>query len=185
MALPTDTTELKTMKDALIEAGANLNVALPAAVEAFAERGEWTNETAGSWVAQAKAKHPEFWIKPPTEADLANAELEKQAFTGKGNATARAKLVKAVGEDDANERARKYGLRNVGDFARRGIAPVTDDDKNKDTKPDAAKNPWVLPPDDPEGIARRNGIIRSLGTRVASELARAAGKDIAARPLRA
>ena len=67
-----DKDELAAMKEALTEAGANLDVALPAAVAAFKD-GEWSAERAVSWVTLAKSEHPELWKKQPTGDEAAVA----------------------------------------------------------------------------------------------------------------
>lgn len=179
-----DKDELAAMKAALTEADANLDVALPAAVAAFKD-GEWSAERCESWVTLAKSEKPELWTKQPTAADSANAALERAAFEGKGDAVARSKLVKAVGEHAANATAIKYGLRGIGDFKSKGIAPATADkgDGKGDDKDTTTKNPWKLPPG-PEADAARAAFIRSVGTKAASGLAKAAGVDLAGRPLR-
>ena len=59
-------------------------------------------------------------------------------------------------------------------------------DKGKPLPPAAAaisKNPWLLSEDDPAAIARRTSVITGLGTKVAAQLAHAAGKQLSGRPL--
>jgi hypothetical protein len=192
MPLLPDADELKAMKNALTAAGANLDVALPAAVVAFRDEAAWSAERAESWVTVTRAEHPEYWTKPPSEAEAARtaeiAALERAAFEGKGDAVARSKLVKLIGEQSAGDVARKFGLTGLGDFKTKGVAPAAADDKSGKgddlSKDKPESNPWKLPPDDPVGVARRAEVIRSLGTKVAAGLAKSAGTDLAARPLR-
>jgi hypothetical protein len=135
MALPPNKDELEAVKAELIANGVqDIEAALTIAVVEGFEGGEWTLETAAGYPYKLKAKHPELWSKQPTAADTATAALEREAFTSTGAAaaTARAKLVKAVGEDQANIAARTYGLKSIGDFASKGVGPACADEKGGD-----------------------------------------------------
>jgi hypothetical protein len=185
MALPPNKDEVEAAKASLVENGVqDIDAAMMIAVADF-DGGEWSQETVAGYAYKLKAKHPELWTSPPTAADAANAALERQAFEGKGNASARAKLVRSIGQEAADAAAVRYGLRGVGDFASKGTAPAVTDDKGGDdkSKDDKSTNPWRLPPG-PEGDAKRAAAIRSLGPRVCAGLAKACSVDLAGRPLR-
>jgi hypothetical protein len=139
-----------------------------------------------SWLVDQLETNDE-WKAKPSEADAARmseiAVFEKIAFTTKGTAaaaTARSRLVKAVGEAAANAAALRYGLQGIGDFSTVGKAPtaanaaVDDDDKAKPA------NPWLDTSAD--GEDKRIAYIKQHGSRAAAAKAREANRDLAGRP---
>jgi hypothetical protein len=188
-ALPPSNEDVEALKTTLTESGVpNLEAAMQIGIKDHLE-GKWTLERLSYYPYRLKEEHPELWKAQPTTDDLAAAELELAAFTANNAvaATARAKLVRLVGEDKANVAARAHGLTGIGDFKRVGKAPANADDKGDDQSKDkntASKNPWKLPPG-AEADAARAAFIRSVGTKAAAGLAKAAGVDLAGRPLRA
>jgi hypothetical protein len=184
MALPPNKEEMDAASAALTEAGVqDIESAKLIAVSDF-DAGSWTLETVAGYAYRLKAAHPELWTKPPSEADLANAALAREAFEGKGDAVARSKLVRTIGQDAADAEARKFGLAGVGDFRRIGKAPTAPNGAEDKGGKDKSHNPWRLPPG-PEGDAKRAAFIRSCGTKAAAGLAKSAGVDLSGRPLRA
>jgi hypothetical protein len=109
-----------------------------------------------------------------------HADLIEQAFSGKGSADARQKLLKAIGPEATDAAAKRFGLSGYADF--RSAGKVPDDFRPKDK---SVGNPWSPKysgkvPADQERVR----LIKTLGTKVATQMARAAGTDIAGRPLR-
>jgi hypothetical protein len=164
----------------------NTPAAQARALKAFASGEVGQVSKFESWFTIDREENPTAWGIVPTGPDAVVTELERQAFTGNGAAaaSARAKLVKTLGSEDlANISARKFGLKSIGDFATKGVAPESDkggDDTSKDK--DKSSNPWK--DDSPQGEARRIAAIRSLPTHVSAGLAKAAGRDLAGRVLR-
>jgi hypothetical protein len=113
--------------------------------------------------------------------------LADRAFLGpKLNATAVSELYKQVGSvEQLDAIARSYGRRNAFDSKSIGRTPEDNNGSNGsgERKVDPKRNAWA--DNSPNGEARRIAAIRSLGTKVCAGLARAAGKDLAGRPLRA
>jgi hypothetical protein len=110
--------------------------------------------------------------------------LASKAFLGKGNATAMQKLAREVGLDQCHKIAQSYGRRNAFDDRTIGVAPKDDSDDGGSAvkKADPKKNPWA--DTSSAGEARRVSCLKSLPTKVCTEFARAAGVDLAGRPLR-
>jgi hypothetical protein len=148
----------------------NVVLAVAAACEQMAT-GELTEDGIHAFYAIGAARNPDWYASVENHAELIAA-----AFGGMHNADARAQLVKAVGEAAANEAAKTFGLKSVGDFSRPPKAP----DGAK--PPKAAQNPFS--DDTAAGQDRRISFIKSKGTKAASSLAASVQRDIAGRPLR-
>jgi hypothetical protein len=111
--------------------------------------------------------------------------LADQAFLGLGNASKMQELARQVGLEQAHEIAKGYGKRDAFDRKTIGRTPEERDAmaaRAERAKTDPRKNPWADTTAD--GERRRIEAIRALGSKVASELARAANVDLAGRPLR-
>jgi hypothetical protein len=94
------------------------------ATEAF-ERGELMELNVNKWLADQKRDRPHMW---PSAGQV---DLETAAFAQR-NLTARSRLVRQLGEEHANERAKEWGLRDIHDMKSEGVPPWKVEDKNAD-----------------------------------------------------
>jgi hypothetical protein len=193
--------ELKLIDEAIADTKADPVKARPALIKAF-NAAEFTTDQIESWLVVKKETNPELWgaAADPAQAerDAANAALAAEAFTGTGRKIdARGRLVKAVGQPEADRLAKLHGLRNAADFTSIGTAPTADNDeagddeaakakaKKKDDDKATSSNPWspkyrgVSTAD-----AERIRIIKTLGTKVAAAMCKKHNVDLAGRPLR-
>lgn len=135
------------------------------------ERAEFVEMTFDSWFAKYKPSHPHAFISE------AMADLETQAFS-QGNMTARTRLVQELGADQAEARAKEWGLKGFTDFKTRGKRPFGEQSNEKPK----ADNPWS-----PEGwnLTAQMRVAKS-DMALAERLAKAAGSFLGAtRPNRA
>lgn len=110
----------------------------------------------------------------PRANQVADAEL---AFTGTGNKTAAARLIRELGREEADRIAQMYGKAHALDN-RPGVAPKRADQKNGDGKPnDHAKNPFSKAG---WNVSKQGQLVRSLGPEKAAAMARAVGVTIGA-----
>ncbi len=100
---------------ARITAAGMVPAALADANDAFAV-GEYNGETLDAWITEQRSKRPHLF------AVTGDNDTEAAAF-GDRNMTARARLVKAIGEDAAGERAKAWGLSGLTDFKTIGRSP--------------------------------------------------------------
>lgn len=172
-----DKNELAELKRGLKEGGITDPRALPMAIKAFSE-SEFTIEMVDSYAVLLREK----LNAPAGDNGLGeHAELIRESYEGRGNPDARTRLVKAVGQAAADAAGRPFGLNGVTDFWRAGKLP----EGFAPPKDKTTSNPWSdrykgRAPADQERIR----IIKTLGTRAATEMARSANVDIAGRPLR-
>lgn len=121
-----------------------------------------------------KANKPH--LLPPTfENNLAD-----KAFVGTGNKTAVAELSRQMTMADLTKLAQSYGKRTPWD-TKPGVRPNGHDAGDDKGKPNKSTNPWA--DDSPGAQTRRVSIIKSLGTKVAADMAKAAGRTIGGQPL--
>jgi len=173
--------ELAEIKRSLKDAGARPE-AEAAAVKAFAD-GSFTVDTIDSWWAVQRVDQPSLWPHPAAE----HAALMSEAFEGRGRVDARGRLVKAIGEAEAERAAKLFGLTGLHDYKTVGRTPLDAEPEGDKSKPDDRpkrdrSNPWTWP-DGPEAQAERLRIIRNTPTKFSAGLARAAGKRLDGRPL--
>jgi hypothetical protein len=178
--------ESTAITEALVAVGATSPGAKAAAFEAFAN-SEFGLDNAESYFVVQGAKQPDVYfpkIEAPLPVDDARAaelaEMERASFEGKGNVDARGRLVKTIGQDATEARAKAWGLRGVHDFRTPGIAPAIDE---------AGAKPKAKPTDNPFTKARWNLTEQSRLYRATPELAvklaAAAGVSIGAtRPIK-
>ena len=145
-------------------AGMKLSAIQTDAADAF-ERAEFIEATLPKWVAEQKEMRPHCFI------GAGQVDLESAAF-GDGNMTARARLIKQVGQADAEARAKELGLKGITDFKTRGERPGG---KENQAKP-RGDNPWSA-----EGwnVTKQGQVVRA-DFALATRLAKAAGSFIGA-----
>lgn len=194
--------ELKIIDEAIAATNAAPEVAAklrPAIIKAF-DAAEFTTDQIDLWLVVSKEKLPDLWgatLDPAqAERNTENAALALTAFEGRGNVDARGRLVKAVGEAEANKLAKAHGLKSVADFTSVGKAPAADDDEGEDDDAKAkakakggdkpSSNPWSPKYKGTEGEkqAERVRIIRVMGSKAAARMSAACHVDLAGRPLR-
>jgi hypothetical protein len=158
MTLPKDVIET------LRKAGMQTSAIDTDASEAF-ERAEFIPATLDAWLAKQREARPHWFIGG------VQTDLETLAFAS-GNITARARLVKELGEDAATERAKEWGLKSITDFKTHGQRPGGEQQKEKPK----GDNPWA------EGSfnVTRQGQIAKADLALAQRLAKAAGSYIGA-----
>jgi hypothetical protein len=185
MALLPTKDELTEIRRSMKDAGARPE-AEAAAVKAFAD-GAFTVDTIDSWWAVQRVDQPSLWPHPTSE----HAALMSEAFKGRGRGRvdARGRLVKAIGEAEAERAAKLFGLTGLHDYKTVGTIrpdaePEGDNSKFDDRPKRDRSNPWTWP-DGPEAQAERLRIIRNAPTKFSAGLARAAGKRLDGRPLAA
>jgi hypothetical protein len=171
---------LAAAREAATEAGVINTVAAVAECVERLQTGEIEPDGLAAHLALAAAKNPEWWKQPDADkgAGDEHGELIELAFVGKGNATARGKLVKLIGEQAANEQARKFSVSSIADFKSVGKAPEVDPAVPKDKR---ISNPFE--DDTAAGEGRRIAFIKSAGTAKATSLAHSAGRTITGQPL--
>jgi hypothetical protein len=156
--------------EALQKAGMQKTAIHTDASEAF-ERAEFIPATLDAWIAERRKDKSHFFIS------VVQTDLETLAFAS-GNITARSRIVKELGEDAANERAREWGLKSITDFKTHGERPGGEQQKEKPKQ----DNPWSQ---DGWNITRQGAVCKS-DMALAQRLATAAGSFIGAtRPARA
>lgn len=151
--------------------------AINEASDDFAE-GKLGADNLDEWIEKQRTARPYLY---PTKGE---ADLESAAFGefGKPNLTARSNLVKQIGEEAADARAKAWGLTGLHDYRTRAKRPGDAGNGDQKDKRPAKDNPWSA-----EGwnITKQGSVMRAdpaLGER----LARAAGSFIGAtRPTRA
>ena len=177
-----DRKELQEIRRALKDIPGARPEAETVAVQAFLNEGAWNLNNCDSYVLMLKAERPELWRSEDGLDDVIDAEraagiaaLEDSAFAAVPNLTSRGKLVRELGQDGADELARKHGLRDINDYTRKP--------EQKPARPDMSKNPWAGGEDE-FSQARRVSVITGMGSKVAAEMAKAAGKRLDGRPLK-
>jgi hypothetical protein len=138
-------------------------------------KGKFNLDGIDAWLAKQQTKRPHLFEQP-----TAHQSLEALAFAGSGNVTARGKLVKEIGEKDADKAARSWGLSGLHDFTRQG-APVSGEQKAA-RKADR-ENPWS---EAGWNLTRQGALVKAMGIEKAASMARAAHSYIGAtRPTKA
>ena len=151
-------------------AGMKMSAITTDAAEAF-ERGEFVDLTINNWLTKQKEQRPHCFI------GSGQIDLEQAAFA-EGNLTARSRLIKDLGESEADARAKEWGLKGVADFKTRGQRPGGEVNKEKPS----ADNPWSR---DGWNITKQGSVVRA-DPALAARLAKAAGSFVGAtKPARA
>ncbi len=145
-------------------AGMRLSAINTDAAEAW-ERGEFIEGTLGKWVADQKAKRPHCFVGNE------QVDLESAAF-GDGNMTARTRLVKQLGQADAEARAKEWGLKSITDFKTRGERPGGKENQEKPK----GDNPWSAG----GWNVTKQGQVARADFALATRLAKAAGSYVGA-----
>lgn len=109
----------------------------------------------------------------PRANQIADAEL---AFVGRGNKTAAARLIRELGQAEADRVAQMYGKAHALDN-RPGVAPKRSEQKSSNGTPDHKNNPFSRAG---WNVSKQGQLIRSLGIEKASAMARAVGVTIGA-----
>ncbi len=149
-------------------AGMKLTAIQTDAADAF-ERAEFIEATLPKWIAEQKEKRPHCFVGE------GQTDLESAAFAD-GNMTARTRLIKQLGQADADARAKEWGLKSIMDFKTRGTRPGGEQKE----KP-KADNPWSA-----EGWSvTRQGQVARADFALATRLAKAAGSYVGATKPRA
>lgn len=106
-----------------------LATAIPDIID-IAEHGEFIAASIDKWLAEQKSptKRPHLW---PMAGQV---DLEASAFAG--NFTSRNLLVKQIGIEAADDRAREWGLNSIHDYKTTPTRPGAQREKPK------ASNPW-------------------------------------------
>jgi hypothetical protein len=104
--------------------------------------------------------------------DRANAD---KAFSGAGNITAAARLIRELGRAEADRIAQSYGKAHALD-SKQGVSPQQT--KNRNGTDDHKGNPWCSA--GPWSITRQGQIVKALGIEKASAMARAVNSHIGA-----
>lgn len=96
--------------------------------------GSFIPATFDAWLTEQKAKRPHWWPM------AGQTDLEAEAFgvNGKSNFTSRNLLVKQIGLEAADARAREYGLDGIHDYKTTPTRPGAQREKAK------ASNPWSV-----------------------------------------
>lgn len=109
----------------------------------------------------------------PRANQVRDAEL---AFTGVGNKTAAARLIRELGQGEADRIAQMYGKPHALSN-KPGVVPLREQQKNGNGTPDHKNNPFSRAG---WNVSRQGVLIRSLGIEKASAMARAVGVTIGA-----
>jgi hypothetical protein len=109
----------------------------------------------------------------PRENQIADAEL---AFVGRGNKTAAARLIRELGQAEADRVAQMYGKAHALDNEP-GVAPKREQQKRGDSTTEHKGNPFSRAG---WNVSKQGQLIRSLGIEKASAMARAVGVTIGA-----
>jgi hypothetical protein len=181
---------------------ANLDLAYPAAGiikdahEALhrAIDGCADEETAASLIEGYFNDRPHL-TKPKSKASAIPKAERDAAFGSAPSLKAQGAIVEKYGREDAEECAARYGSK-LGSM-KAGSDPADHEkamsveaarkivsEADAAAKKEATNNPFAASYRKPDKLAQIEGIIRRKGTKFAQELARAAGTDLAGRPLR-
>lgn len=109
----------------------------------------------------------------PRANQIAEADL---AFIGLGNKTAAARLIRELGQAEADRVAEMYGKAHALDN-RPGVAPKRPEQKSGNGTPDHKNNPFSRAG---WSVSKQGQLIRALGIEKASAMARAVGVTIGA-----
>ena len=93
-------------------------------------RAEFIEATLPKWIADKKRKRPHCFV------DGEQSDIEQAAF-GDGNMTARSRLIKTLGQAEAETRAKEWGLKSLTDKSR-GERPGGKENQEKPK----GDNPW-------------------------------------------
>jgi hypothetical protein len=157
MSLPPELTKK------LQAAGMRMSAILTDAADAW-ESGGFIEATLPKWIADQKAKRPHCFI------DGEQFDIEQSAF-GDGNMTARTRLVKTLGQNEAEARAKEWGLKSLTDRSR-GERPGGKENQEKPK----GDNPWSA-----EGWnVTKQGQVARADFALATRLAKAAGSYVGA-----
>jgi len=119
-------------------------------------------------IAHFKEHKLDFLLPAPNAENLPSVDTDTLASARAGNMTAYSRIARDHGKAAADKL----------------IAAKPGDEKSKE---DASTNPWRAPDfrTNKTAQAKAAGIIKSLGTKTAASLAKAAGKDLSGAPLKA
>ena len=164
--------EYKALERAADEKGVRPTVVGTDMLDAY-KRGEFSLTDVREYLDRIKEKRAHWFAS-------VDDDLEERAF-GDNNQTARSRLYKQLGPVEYAEREKAWGATGF----RKGKTPNEADATGK--AEDTNKNPWRSKDfrTDKAAQARAAGIIKSLGTKVAASMARAAGKTLDGSALRA
>ena len=98
------------------------------------------------------------------------------AFTGAGNKTVAARIIKQIGREEADKLAQQYGKAHALD-SKPGVAPQSEQPKNGTGSPDHKNNPWSAAG---WNVTRQGAICRALGAEKAAQMAAAVNSHIGA-----
>ena len=139
--------------------------------------GDVVHKETGLGIDDPKVREKIEAVKPHLFPAKFERSLADRAFAD-GNITARAQLVREVGEVQATRIAKDYGLRGLGDTAK-GKTP----EEARLKLDDKPNNPWSR---SGWNVTKQGQLIKAMGTEKAAAIARAAGSRIGAtRPVAA